>query len=201
MPSRVAVFVDGGYFDHVLRDLKLIGKLDYGAFFARLCGDTEMMRAHYYHCLPYQFAEPTAEDAERFSRMEKFLASLDRLPRTTVRKGMLAFRGRGQDGRPIFVQKRVDSLIATDLVMLSAKHLITEAVIVTGDSDLLPPIQIAKDEGVVVRLAHGLKSNYPHKDLWDLADERQPLTAEWLAHCLSPTLPPAAGSEAPTAAT
>jgi uncharacterized LabA/DUF88 family protein len=190
MPSRVAIFVDGGYFDHVLNDLGLVGRLDYGAFFDRLCGSTEMLRAHYYHCLPYQPAQPNAADSERFARMESFLNALDRVPRTTVRKGKLEYRGQGRDNRPIFVQKRVDSLIATDLVLLSAKHLITEAVIVTGDSDLLPPIQIAKDEGVVVRLAHGLQKNYPHKDLWDLADERLPLTADWLAHCEKRALPP-----------
>lgn len=195
MPNRVAVFIDGGYFDHVLRDLGLAGKIDYEALFARFAAGTEMLRAHYYHCLPYQFPTPTPEEADRFARMERFLAALDRIPRTTVRKGMLAYRGKDRKGKPIFVQKRVDSLIATDLVMLSAKHLITEAVIITGDSDLLPPIQIAKDEGVVLKLAHGIGGNFPHRDLWDLADERIPLTESWLNNCLNPSLPPHEGPD------
>jgi uncharacterized LabA/DUF88 family protein len=43
----------------------------------------------------------------------------------------------------------------------------------SGDSDLIPAIEIAKEEGALVRLYHGKKY---HRELWELCDERIPLT-------------------------
>ncbi|MCK9518727.1 MAG: NYN domain-containing protein [Dehalococcoidia bacterium] len=191
---RAAVFVDGGYLDYVLRSCGAFGKTDFEAFFRALAEPAELLRAYYYHCLPYQSPNPTPEEAARFGAMHRFLDALDQLPRVEVRQGKIAYRGKKADGRPIFVQKQVDSLIATDLVMLSTKRLISEAVVVAGDSDLLPPIRIAKDEGAVVRLAHGTKRDRPHADLWNMADERLPLTTDWFARCRQRELPPDPGA-------
>lgn len=85
-----------------------------------------------------------------------------------MRLGKLAFRGT-QDGRPIFEQKRVDILLGVDLVQLAAKHQITDAMVLAGDSDFLPAIEIAKQEGVVVHLFHGAS---PHNELLTRCDER-----------------------------
>ncbi len=60
----------------------------------------------------------------------------------------------------------------------------------TGDSDFLPAVKIARDEGVVVRLAHGAGKNRPHNELWEVADERVELTATWFAGYLRPEIPP-----------
>ena len=190
MPERVAIFIDGGYLDYVLADLGLFGKVDYRAFTAALTGTGDLLRAYYYHCLPYQSAQPTPTESQRFANMQKFFAAIDRTPRFMVRQGKLAYRGSRQDGSPIFEQKQVDILLATDIVLLSAKRQVSEIVIVTGDSDFLPAVKIARDEGVVVRLAHGLGANRPHNELWDMADERLELTAGWFAGCLRPAMPP-----------
>jgi uncharacterized LabA/DUF88 family protein len=190
MTERVAIFIDGGYLDYVLSDLGLFGQLDYRAFADGLKGPGDLLRAYYYHCLPWQSAQPTAQESQRFASMQKFLAAIDRTPRYLVRQGRLAHRGTRADGSPIFEQKQVDILLATDVVLLSAKRQVTEIVIVTGDSDFLPAVRIARDEGVVVRLAHGTGKNRPHNELWDTADERVELTASWFANCLKPSLPP-----------
>ena len=68
--ERVAVFIDGGYLDHVLRDLGLFGRIDYRAFADALRGNGELLRAYYYHCLPWQSPQPTPEESQRFARME-----------------------------------------------------------------------------------------------------------------------------------
>jgi uncharacterized LabA/DUF88 family protein len=52
---------------------------------------------------------------------------------------------------------------------LAAKHQITDAAILAGDSDFLPAIIAAKQEGVVVHLFHG---QFPHRDLMQACDER-----------------------------
>jgi len=190
MSQRLAIFIDGGYLDYVLRDLGLFGKLDYALFADALTGNDDLLRAYYYHCLPYQSAVPTPEESQRFGNMQKFLAAVERTPRYLVRQGRLAARGYRKDGTPVFEQRQVDILMATDIVLLSAKRQVGEIVVVSGDSDFLPAVKIARDEGVVVRLAHGLGKNRPHDEPWLVADERLELTGGWFANCLRPQLPP-----------
>ena len=121
---------------------------------ATLAHQDELLRTYYYHCLPYKSPSPTPEEAERFARKQRFFHALSRLDRFEVREGKLALRGWDRTtGKPILEQKRVDIKLAVDLVLLATKHQITRAVIVTGDSDFLPAIQAAKDEGVVIHMA------------------------------------------------
>lgn len=175
--GRVAVFIDGGYLDYVLRDFGL-PKIAWDRFAAALTGTDELLRTYYYHCLPYQSPTPTIDEAKRFAKKQAFFHMLGRLDRFEVREGKLAFRGHDKDsGKPIFEQKRVDIKLAVDLVLLATKRQITRAAIVTGDSDFLPAIQAAKNEGVLIHLFHGTGDNQPHRDLWDTADSRSVITA------------------------
>lgn len=167
--NRLAIFIDGAYLDWVQRE-KFNAHTDFQKLVLEMTGDKELYRTYYYHCLPYQSSQPTQDEAERFGKAEKFFYSIDKLPRFEVRKGKLEFRGIGQDGKPIFEQKRVDILLGTDLVLLAAKQHISEAVIIAGDSDFMPAIEIAKTEGVLIRLYSHPDS--VHSELWNLADER-----------------------------
>lgn len=128
-----------------------------------------LLRTDDYDCLPYQSQNPTTEERERFGKKQRFVAALERTPRFQVRQGRLEFRGNDHQGRPIFEQKRVDILMGVDLALLVAKHQITDAVIIAGDSDFLPAIEAAKNEGVVMHLYHG---RTPHRDLVAACDER-----------------------------
>jgi uncharacterized LabA/DUF88 family protein len=175
--SRVAIFVDGAYLDFMLRDEFIGARIDYSLLSRSLSCNLDILRTYYYHCLPYQGSPPTLEESERFAKAESFFNSLRRLPRYEVRLGKIAFRGTSLEGKPLFVQKRVDILLGVDLVLLSAKHMITHAALIAGDSDFLPAVEAAKNEGVVVHLHHGTKYP-PHRDLWDTADERTPITQE-----------------------
>lgn len=169
--GRVAIFIDGAYLDWILRDELSMARLDYGKLSLALANGLDILRTYYYHCEPYQSNPPTTEESKRLSSTQSFLHTLKQLPRYEIRLGKLAFRGIGQDGKPILEQKRVDILLGVDLVSLSIKRSITHAILVTGDSDFLPAVQVARDEGVMVHLYHGIKTN-PHKDLWDRCDER-----------------------------
>lgn len=64
-----------------------------------------------------------------------------------------------------------------DLALLSGKRQITHAVLLTGDSDFIPAIKAVQSEGVLVWLFHG---SSPHRDLWDAADERFPITQDFI---------------------
>jgi len=179
--NRVAIFIDGGYMDRVLRDEFGGVRIDYAAFSreisTRIHPDAYIFRTYYYHCLPYQSNPPTQEESERFAFRQKFLNAINRLPRFEVKLGRLARRGPNIQGQYFFEQKMVDVLLSIDLVRLSARGQITDIAIVTGDSDFVPAIEVAKDEGVSVWLFHG---SHPHNALWDIADERIKITQDLL---------------------
>lgn len=126
---RAAVFMDGGYLNKVTRELDK-PKLDFGAFTVGLATGVDILRTYYYDCLPWQGATPTAEDASRVSKAQAFYASLGKIPRFEVRLGKLERRGiDSETGQAIFEQKRVDILLAVDLVRLSLKGSISHAFI------------------------------------------------------------------------
>ena len=168
MPDRVAIFIDGAYLDYVLRDELGGSRIDYAKLASALTGGDNLLRSYYYHCAPYQSNPPTPEESVRYGSKRKFFASIDRLPRYTVRLGMLAKR-LGPDGAVRYEQKRVDILLGVDLVLLAAKQQIQKAILIAGDSDFIPAVTVAKSEGVVISLFHGAR---PHNDLWQEADER-----------------------------
>ena len=59
----------------------------------------------------------------------------------------------------------------------------------TGDSDLIPAIEAAKREGVLVTLWHGSLASdetRPSRELFEIADERRELTKEIVAKIKRP---------------
>ncbi len=182
--GRLAIFVDGRYIDSVARHGFEV-QLDYGKFSAaiakvvddRTVEPVELLRTFFYNCLPYQSRKPTADEAQRYSQARSFYDALGRLPRYEVRLGRLAYRGTDSKGAPIFQQKGVDLLLGLDFALLAGKHQIAHAAIVSGDSDLVPAVTVAKQEGVCVWLFHGpgpkpgTPSSYA-RELWNVADER-----------------------------
>lgn len=173
--SRIAIFIDGGYLAKVLRDEFESARIDFGALSENIAGGIDILRTYYYDCLPYQSSRPTPTEKERYGNHRRFLSALERIPRFQVRLGKLAFRGKRADGSEIFEQRQVDILLGVDMVLLAAKHQITHAALVSGDSDFLPAVKAAKDEGVLISLFHGTKLP-PHRELWDNADERSTIT-------------------------
>ncbi len=178
--NRAAVLIDGGYLDAVLRQLHLDGKVDIPTLAAALAAPSELFRWYYYHCMPFQSDPPTEDERRRTARMNRFIERLRESDRCMVRLGRLQ-KIEIPGSSPKFKQKQVDVLIAVDIVNLATKRLVQEIVLVSGDSDLLPALTIARDEGVIFRLAHGTGSCSPHRDLRAHADERQPLDAPFLA--------------------
>lgn len=174
--NRCAIFIDGAYLEFVLKGEFSRPPVDFAALVNRIAGARELLRAYFYDCLPYQSARPSPDERERFARRQRFHHALNRIPRFEVRLGKLAFKGT-QDGHPIFEQKRVDILLGVDLVQLATKHQITDAIVVAGDSDFLPAIEVAKQEGVVVHLFHGAS---PHNELLACCDERVRIDGEFV---------------------
>jgi uncharacterized LabA/DUF88 family protein len=99
----------------------------------------------------------------------------------------LTFRGTTREGQPIFQQKMVDLQLGLDVALLAGKQQIGHAAIFSGDSDLIPAVEVAKREGVCVWLIHGPSrvktSGMPtySLELWDAVDERIELTPDFMS--------------------
>lgn len=179
--DRLAIFIDGGYLEKVIE--KELGrvKIDYGKFAAEVADtacDKEILRTYYYNCPPYQGNPPTLDESDRKAKADRFYTALRRLPRFEVRLGRLEKRSCDKCGAIDFRQKRADLMLGVDLVNLSARQQISTAVLVAGDSDLLPAVNVAKELGVLVHLFHGGHLNPPHHDLFDACDVRTQLTLD-----------------------
>ena len=168
MPERCAIFIDGAYIFNVLRNEFSGARINYGLLSLALSAGANLLRTYYYSALPYQSNPPTESERRMYARSRQFFSALSLLPRCTVKLGRTERRGVNQDGVPVFEQKRVDILLAVDLVKLSADGHIQQAVLMAGDSDFIPAISAAKSDGVVVKLYHGTN---PHSELLEEVDE------------------------------
>lgn len=161
---RIAIFIDGAYLD-VIANQEQHRRADLSILPERVAGGIEILRTYYYDAPPYQSDPPTPDEIQRTAAKDKRFAKLEQFPDFTVRRGTCVKRG------SIYIQKMVDVLLACDLLQLSFKKLITHAALVTGDSDFVPAIRIAKDEGVQIWLYHG-RSLRGGSSLWQIADRR-----------------------------
>jgi len=175
--GSIAILIDAGYLNSVLKKYFGAPQIDYERLVQWICRGDSLFRVYYYDCLPYQSSRPTPQESAMVSKKQKFLSALARSPRFTVRLGRLEYRGTADDGSPIYHQKRIDLQIGLDAATLVLRNRVGHIGIVCGDSDLIPAIELAKNEGIIVRLVHGPKGTY-HQDLWDLADERLEITGE-----------------------
>ena len=80
----------------------------------------------------------------------------------------------------IFTQKGVDTRICVDMALLAGKRAFSHAALVSGDSDLVPAVEAAKPEAVLVTLWHGSQTgnSRPSRELYQICDERREITAE-----------------------
>lgn len=183
-----AVFIDGGYLDKVLMYDHPGQRIDYEGLVRTMVGEDELLRAYYYHCLPYQSDPPTEDESKRYGAKHRFVTALTHLPRFEVRLGKLAYRGTDDTGEPIYQQKRVDLMLGVDMALLAGKGRIAKLVLFSGDSDYIPAIEAVKSEGVLTTLWHGSHSSRtrPGRELRAVCDERCELTADIVAGILRP---------------
>ena len=180
-----AVFIDGGYLEKVLQHEHAGAQVDFERLVSAMVdqGD-ELLRAYYYHCLPYQSDPPTEAEKARYAPKHRFFTALRHLPRFEVRLGRLAFRGRSADGKPIFQQKGVDLMLGVDMVRLATKGRIAKMVLVSGDSDFTPAVEAVKQEGVLATLWHGGHAARPSRELVEKSDDRRELTSSFIQSVL-----------------
>jgi uncharacterized LabA/DUF88 family protein len=106
-------------------------------------------------------------DKQKTSAFDFFIAYLKKSPRFEIRLGRLQKIGGD------FKQKHVDVHMSVDLVKLSCKGIIDKAILVTGDSDFVPAVKVAKEEGIITILYYSkTPPMYVHNELLEACDEK-----------------------------
>lgn len=177
----VGVFIDGAYLMKSMREEFDSPKLDLNLLSFYLSRGSPLTQTYYYDCRFWLAHNPTDRDRARYDNQDRFFTAVTHLPGFTLRLGELHYRGTSIEGKPILIQKRVDVMLATDMVVQVLKGRIGEVVLLAGDADFIPAVEIVTDEGVPVRLYHGqLRST----DLCIACNESVRITDDLLIPCL-----------------
>jgi len=143
-----------------------------------LRGVYSLLRVYYYDCLPssQHIKNPISNETIRMGSTEQarqgreIIENLELKPDFAVRKGVLAYRGwsikprserrifsgnepvTANDIKPDMAQKGVDMRIDLDISWLAIKRIVGAVVLVTGDSDFIPAMKLARKEGLRIYL-------------------------------------------------
>lgn len=157
--------------------------------------DEEIFRIFYYDCLPYEGKEtnPIDQTEVDFGNLGKhkartrFLKEFKKKDFVAIRLGVVRKRGwtlrenyikaaiTGNHAPPQsadvflgFEQKGVDMRIGIDVATLSLKRIVDRIILISGDTDMIPAMKLARREGVQVVLVE--TQSGVHKDLDEDAD-------------------------------
>ena len=125
-----------------------------------------LLRIFYYDCKPFgkTIKGPDGKKQDFSSTaiyrgISNFQNDLKLYPQLALRLGELAFNGwvidanhPGKLPRPDFRQKSIDMKIGLDIASMATKKTVDKIVLVTGDSDFVSPMKLARREGLLVYL-------------------------------------------------
>ena len=145
-----------------------------------LAKDEELFRLFYYDCPPYQDKETNPIDNSvvdfkslpKFQSRTRFLSEMKAKDYVAMRLGVARDRGwtltkdyikraiQGPTPHPVqardvffsLEQKGVDMRIGIDVATLSLKRIVDRIILISGDTDMIPAMKLARREGVQVVL-------------------------------------------------
>ena len=187
---RVAVQIDGAYLERMLAEEHNSPAIDYSKLVNKLVNtvianaeqDMYLLRAYYYHALPWIGKQPTEQEEDMWKKKQGFFTRLQHLPRFDVHLGRTQ-RILNEDGSVTFQQKGVDVMMASHMVELATSGYTSHLILLAPDGDYVPAVRIVKARGVIVHLAHG-KQPPPSAELIKVVDERIELTSDFLVDCM-----------------
>jgi len=152
---KAGVFIDAGYLSHITKDVYNHTRVDFELFSNELCEECERVLTYYYTAMPHQSHPPTEEESTRYSRYRKFMRRINQIDNFEVRLGHL----QKVDGE--YQQKGVDTLFTVDLTQLSMSKKIDRAIIVSGDSDFVPAVEVANRNKIeTINVIHPIQFSY-----------------------------------------
>ncbi len=171
MQRRVMIFIDGSNFYHSIREMMGRVNVDYRCLVKKLVGGRELIRAYYY--IPLINREGAEE---QFIAQQRFLAYLQEVPYFQVKYGKLMRQGE------ILVEKSIDVLLAVDMVRYAALDTYDTAVLISGDGDFAPAVNVVKDLGKQVEVVFFLPQT--SVELKQVSDIFIDLDRKYLENCI-----------------
>ena len=180
---KATLFIDGGHLRVLVRQAGYKYDPDYIEAVALACvgGDETLLRVLYYDCAPYRGNPklPVSGEPAAFQGSDDWLKVLAAKPQFAVRLGTLKFRGfeprlvpiasaplSDEDFKPRFVQKGVDMRLGLDIASYAADRSIDRIILITGDTDCLPVMKLARTAGLQVVLVQFPKQRLARELLW-----------------------------------
>lgn len=199
--DHVCIFIDGSNFYHALKESSLPTKIDFGQLAKILVGpDRKHMQTFYYNT---PLVRPSGSDPDfgvreqQYRDQQRFFGSLRFVPNLTLRLGRFRrIRRRGEDiecpsckhgfklpDATTYVEKGVDVMLATDLLLHAMKNHYDAAILVSSDADYKHAVEAAKLEfGKVVEL-HQVEGSRCY-DLISACSDYIPITEAVVHACL-----------------
>lgn len=174
--EKAAVFIDGGYFGRILKDCFGSSRIDYAKFCDNLCEKigVKRLRSYYYDCMPV--LRDNEKDKQFHANKQRFMEKIRSLPRFEVSLGRLqVINGKHK-------QKMVDVNMSLDIVKSCFERHVEHAILIAGDSDFVPAIKKAKEEGAIIHLVYHPTS--VHSEIKQIVDERHQITEDMIKSCL-----------------
>jgi uncharacterized LabA/DUF88 family protein len=148
--EKVVIFLDAGNLFHASNYLKL--KIDYKKLVNFLKRDRWLLRAYFYTGIPTPDLNLPKEYREQWRKQQNFLNELQNLG-IKVKTMPLKKTPEG------FIEKGVDILLATDMLSLAYRDAYDTAILVSGDSDYIPVVEMVQQLGKRVENASFKKTS------------------------------------------
>lgn len=169
--KKVAVFIDGGHLRACAKGAKRAYTADFVVKVAKASvqAGEELFRIQYFDCDPFEGTVklPVSGTARVYSGGNPLLSDLAREEQVAVRRGVLKFRGwertkaslkaaaapaalTDADFQAKWEQKGVDLRIGLDIVTMTESRGADLIVLLTGDTDLIPAMKLARGRGLQI---------------------------------------------------
>jgi uncharacterized LabA/DUF88 family protein len=148
--EKIVIFLDAGNLFHASNHLKI--KIDYKKLINLLKRDRWLLRAYFYTGIPSPDLNLPREYREQWRKQQNFLNELQNLG-IKVKTMPLKKTPEG------FIEKGVDILLATDMLSLAYRNAYDTAILVSGDSDYIPVVEMVQQLGKRVENASFKKTS------------------------------------------
>jgi len=153
--EKAVVMIDAGFLSKVSHKLGEghYFKYDLLKFSKKLSGKQNLIFKHlfFYNAPPFQGPKPSEEEKKRKEEYDSFVKKLSKNSEVTIREGRC--QRLKIDGRYIYKQKGVDTLLTMDLMYMPLENpKIKTIILIASDSDFVPVIKRLKKLGIDVIL-------------------------------------------------
>jgi len=134
--ERVMIFIDGANFYRALKNEYGKADIDFEKFQTLLVEGRKHIRTYYYNATVDQ-----SQDKKRYAAQQRFFQRLEKIPYFQIHRGYLSYRG------GVLVEKGVDVKLAVDMIRFAYLDNYDTAILVSGDGDFSPAVELIQDSG------------------------------------------------------